>query len=356
MTILVINCGTSSVKVSVFAGDHREQEINGKDLSEILKKLDLKNVRGVGHRVVHGGEKYTNSVVITPAVLKELESLTELAPLHNPPSIEGIKIASSLFSSQIPQVAVFDTAFHKTIPPYASHYPLPWDIAKKHKIKRYGFHGISHEYLWKRFHEQFPKGKKVITFQLGSGCSLTAIKNGDSIDTSMGFTPLDGVMMATRSGAIDPAIVPYLAEKEKISAKEVISLLNRESGLLGVSKLSGDLRKLEESKDPQVELALQMFIYEILKTASSYLSVLEGVDAMIFSGGIGEDNALVRGKIAKGLSWLGVKIDPDKNSKCTGLSHGETRVISHEGSTIPMFVIATDENSLIAKETLQLLR
>lgn len=390
--ILVINCGTSSVKVSLFATTKKpplvrlwEGQVKGifssnailetgvqqkKSTSippcssyrdailSVLEQLkaegfSLSSICGVGHRVVHGGNQFTKSTLLTDSVLKELQALSSLAPLHNPPSLEGIAAAKELLSHKIPQIAVLDTAFHSHLPRYAALYPIPLELSERHQIKRYGFHGISHDYLWRNYAEAHPEKKnsgKVITLHLGSGCSLAAIKGGKCMDTTMGFTPLDGLMMATRSGAIDPAIVAFLSEKEKKSPSEIITILNRESGLLGVSGKTGNMQALLAETDERAKLAIDMFQHSLLKATGAFVAVLGGVDAFLFSGGIGENSPFIRGRLLKALSWMDISLDEAKNAECVGLTFSEMRMITTKDSAIKAFVVATDENLAIAEE------
>jgi acetate kinase len=392
--ILVINCGTSSVKLSLFSANRTsplvrlweghlkgifsstpslETGIKKKkttslascnsyrdailSILEYLKAdhFSLSSICGVGHRVVHGGKQFTKSTLVTDSVLKELQAISSLAPLHNPPSLEGIAAAKELFSNKIPQIAVFDTAFHAHFPTYVALYPIPLELAERHQIKRYGFHGISHEYLWAKYAEAHPEKKKagkIITLHLGSGCSLAAIRGGSSVDTTMGFTPLDGLMMSTRSGGIDPAIVAFLSEKEKKSASEIIAILNHQSGLLGISGKTGNMQSLISSveSDERAKLAIDMFLHNLLKAAGAFITILGGIDAFIFSGGIGENSPLIRDRFLKALSWLDIFLDEPKNEQCTCLNFGELRMISTEASAIKAFVVATDENLAIAEK------
>ena len=392
--ILVINCGTSSVKLSVFSANANrplvrlweghlkgifsstaslETGIEKKKTTSlapcnsyrdailfILEYLKADNfslscICATGHRVVHGGKQFTKSTLIADSVLKELQAISSLAPLHNPPSLEGIAAAKELFSDKIPQIAVFDTAFHAHFAPYVALYPIPLQLAEQHQIKRYGFHGISHKYLWAKYAEAHPEKKKtgkVITLHLGSGCSLAAIRGGSSVDTTMGFTPLDGLMMSTRSGAIDPAIVAFLAEKEKKSASEIIDILNHQSGLLGICGKTGNMQSLISlvGSDERAKLAIDMFLHNLLKAAGAFITILGGIDAFIFSGGIGENSPLIRSRFLEALSWLDIFLDAPKNEQCICLNFGDMRMISTEASAIKTFVVATDENKAIAEE------
>lgn len=392
--ILVINCGTSSVKISLFSSKaskalvrlweghlkgvfsstpslevgieskkiHSQGPCNSYReaiflLVECLQAdhFSLSSVYRVGHRVVHGGKQFTKSTLLTDAVLKELKTISSLAPLHNPASLEGIVAAKELFSDKLPQIAVFDTAFHAHFPPHIGLYPIPLELAEQHQIKRYGFHGISHQYLWEEYAKAYPEKKKtgkVITLHLGSGCSLAAIRGGQSVDTTMGFTPLDGLMMSTRSGGIDPAIVAFLSEKEKKSAAEIIDILNHQSGLLGISGKTGNMQLLLSmiESDERAQLALDMFLHNLLKAVGSFVAILGGIDAFIFSGGIGENSSFVRSRLLKALSWMDIFLDETKNEQCVGLNFGEIRMISTEASSVKAFVVVTDENKAIAEE------
>ena len=391
--ILIINCGTSSVKVSLFSANNPpllfrlweghlkgifsstpslETGVEKKKILSLVPcnsyrdailgilehlKADhfpLSSICKVGHRVVHGGNQFTKSTLLSDSVLKKLQAISSLSPLHNPPSLAGIAATQELFSD-IPQIAVFDTAFHSHFLPYVALYPIPLELAERYQIKRYGFHGISHEYLWEKYAETYPEKKKlskIITLHLGSGCSLAAIKNGISVDTTMGFTPLDGLMMSTRSGGIDPAIVAFLSEKEKKSPSEIITILNHQSGLLGISGKTGNMQSLislSESEE-RAKLAIDMFLHNLLKAVGSFIAILGGVDAFIFSGGIGENSPYIRSRLLKSLPWLGIFLDESKNAKCTCLNFGDVKMISSEASAIKAFVIATDENEAIAKQ------
>lgn len=349
--ILVINCGSSSVKVSLFDKELRRlKEFKKESLQDILEELKDENLNCIGHRVVHGGEKYEKPTLLDKSILNRLEELKELAPLHNPPSIAGIRISHEFFPN-VRQVAVFDTAFHKTIPLASSLYPIPLALSKKYKIKRYGFHGIAHAFLAHKYQETFPDSKngKLLTLHLGSGASIAAIDKGASIDTSMGFTPLEGLMMSTRSGSIDPSIVEFLCEKEKKSPKSILELLNRDSGLLGVSEETGDLKKLLTVNSENSRLARTMFQHSLLRNTGALLAILGKPDALIFSGGIGENDPEIRKGLLESLSWIGITLDPIANQNVHSLNPGEMREISNKNSTPKVLVIASDENYLIAK-------
>lgn len=320
--------------------------------------FSFKNILAIGHRVVHGGDKYFKPTHITPKVLKNLDELSELAPLHNKSSVEAIKSSLNYFGDQIPQFALFDTAFHHDLPLYASTYALPIALSKKYRIRRFGFHGISYSYLWEIYAKHTPHAskKRVIALHLGSGCSLAAIKGGRSIDTSMGLTPMEGLVMSTRSGDIDPAIIEYLCRQENKSAEEITRLLNYDSGLKGVSGTSSDMQVLLQQKTqrPQASLSIEIFCYRILKYIGAYIAALEGIDALIFSGGIGENAAEIRKRILKKLSWYGVKLDAKKNRRASSLHSGEILKINQPHSTVEILVIGTDENAYIAQEIAKL--
>ena len=319
----------------------------------------LADIHAVGHRVVHGGEKFTESALITDEVQRGIEDCIELAPLHNPANIKGILAAREIFGSGIPQVAVFDTAFHQTLPEEAYLYALPYQLYRRHKIRRYGFHGTSHRYVAYRYRQlkNIPREQvNIITLHLGNGCSAAAIKGGNSIDTSMGLTPLEGLVMGTRSGDFDPAIVDFLAAKEGLSAQEVESLVNKQSGLLGISGLTNDMRELldeaRENNDRRARLAIEIFCYRARKYIGSYLAAMNGADAIVFTGGIGENSQEVRAKICEGLIWHGLELDPNRNDAHRG---GSESIITSNDSRLAAFVIPTNEELLIARDTIRLM-
>jgi acetate kinase len=306
----------------------------------------------VGHRIVHGGDRFIRPTVINQEVIEAIDAFSELAPLHNPPGLAGIRACREVLGNEIPMVAVFDTAFHSTMPPSAFTYAIPYDQAVHYKIRRYGFHGIAHSYLVSRYSQitgTAIKNTRLITVHLGHGCSATAIRAGCSIDTSMGFTPLEGLVMGTRSGDIDPDIVAYLAQKEGVSAAQVVDWLNRQAGLLGLSGKTSDMKKLleMESLDPRARLAIDVFCHRVKKYIGSYLALLSGTDAVIFSGGIGENESAIRERICKDMEWCGLMFDPERNRNANGI---ESR-ISAEGASCHAYVIPVDEESSIAKET-----
>lgn len=341
MIILVLNSGSSSIKYKLFDISKDSEKLLDKGLVEriglripshkealesILNKVGSK-IDAVGHRVVHGGDRFSKSVLIDDNVIKAIEDFTELAPLHNPPSLLTINESRKIISG-IPHVAVFDTAFYCDMPEYAYFYAIPYRFYEKYKIRKYGFHGTSHRYVSEQASGILKKPLNklmLITCHLGNGCSITAVKNGKAVDTSMGFTPLEGLVMGTRSGDLDPAIIPYIMEKENIDVSAVMEMLNKKSGLLGVSELSNDMRELmkEKDKNKKVKLALDIFIYRIKKYIGAYTGVMSGCDAVIFTGGIGENNPDIVKEVCKD-------------------------VISKDTKTL---MIPTDEELMIARDT-----
>ncbi|HJQ70652.1 MAG TPA: acetate kinase [Blastocatellia bacterium] len=320
----------------------------------------IADVHAVGHRVVHGGERFTHSVLITDEVLKGIEDCIELAPLHNPANIRGIQAARELFGPALPQAAVFDTAFHQTLPDHAYLYALPYQFYRRYKVRRYGFHGTSHRYVAYRYRQIRAIRRdqtNVITLHLGNGCSAAAIRAGDSVDTSMGMTPLEGLVMGTRSGDLDPAIIDYLSTKEGLSASEVETMLNKQSGLIGISGLTNDMRELleerRENNDRRAGLAIEIFCYRARKYIGAYLAAMNGADAIIFTGGIGENSPEVREMIASGLGWMGLELDPERNLAHTA---GREGLISTDQSRLAAYVIPTDEELLIARDTVRCVR
>jgi acetate kinase len=408
MNVLILNCGSSSVKFQLIATDVERIErntdrrlahgiierIGGESIitlqaegksqqrstaplrdsraavefilhwacaedSGINEVKSVADVNAVGHRVVHGGEQFKQSVLITDEVLRGIEDCIDLAPLHNPANIKGINAAREVFGKGLPQVAVFDTAFHQTLPDYAYLYALPYQLYRRYRVRRYGFHGTSHRYVAYRYRQlkNIPRDQtNIITLHLGNGCSAAAIKGGDSIDTSMGLTPLEGLVMGTRSGDIDPAIVEFIAAKEGLSSHEVETLLNKQSGLLGLSGLTNDMRELldeaRESDDRRAKLAIEIFCYRACKYIGSYLAAMNGADAIIFAGGIGENSAEVRAKICAGLNWLGVELDAERNEE---MIDGREGIISKDTSRLAAYVIPTNEELLIARDTVRVL-
>jgi len=397
MKILVLNCGSSSIKYKLFEMETRSILAQGgvekiglpdsflqvklpsgekvkieKPMPEhtigiqlILDSLvdekigclkSLKEIDAVGHRVVHGGEKFNKSVVITPDVKEMIVKCIDLAPLHNPANLKGIEAIEKTLPG-VPQVGVFDTAFHQTMPDEAYMYAIPYELYEKYAIRRYGFHGTSHRYVSARVCEYLgvdPKGKKIITAHIGNGGSCTAVLDGKSVDTSMGLTPVEGLMMGTRSGDLDLGAATYIMDKEHLTTAEFSTLVNKKSGLLGVSGVSSDARDIENAVaggNKRADLARRMFIYRVKKYIGAYAAALDGVDIIVFTGGIGENDMYIRGEIAKGLGYLGVKIDEEKNMH----SRGEEIVISTPDSRVTVCVIPTDEEWMIASDTMALL-
>jgi acetate kinase len=320
----------------------------------------LGDLHAVGHRVVHGGERFKRSVVIDKNVIAGIEDCIELAPLHNPANLRGIRAASELLGDGVPQVAVFDTAFHSEMPETSFLYGIPYSLYRRHKIRRYGFHGTSHRYVAYRYRtlNGIPRETvNLITLHLGNGCSACAIRKGVSVDTSMGFTPVEGLLMGTRSGDLDPSILEYLGHKEGMGIHEIETLLNKQSGLLGVSGLTGDMRELlaeeAESGDRRAHLAIEMFCLRIKKYVGAYHAAYPGTDAIVFTGGIGENSAVIRERVLSGLQHLGVSIDPARNA---ALVPGEAARISADGSKPAAWVIPTNEELLIARDTVRVVR
>ncbi|KPU28254.1 acetate kinase [Caloranaerobacter sp. TR13] len=392
MKILVINCGSSSLKYQLI--DMTNEEVLAKGLAErigidgsrvkhrtigkeeviiekpmsnhkialeiVLNALtnsehgaikSMEEISAVGHRVVHGGEKFSGSVVIDDEVLKVLRECADLAPLHNPPNIMGIEACQELMPNT-PMVGVFDTAFHQTMPKSSYIYPLPYELYEKYGIRKYGFHGTSHKYVSNRAAEILGKDIKelnIITCHLGNGASLAAVKKGKSIDTSMGFTPLEGLAMGTRCGDIDPAIVTFLMEKENMSTSEVNNLLNKKSGVLGISGVSSDFRDIEEAAakgNERAQLALDKFTSRVKKYVGAYAAIMGGVDVIVFTAGLGENSPETREAVCEGLEFMGVEIDKEKNKV-----RGKETIISTENSKVKVLVVPTNEELMIARET-----
>ena len=395
MNVLVINCGSSSLKYQLINSDSEAVLAKGlcerigidgrlvyqkagcdKEITEaampthkeaIQMVLDaltndktgaigsLKEVNAVGHRVVHGGEKFAKSVVITDEVIAAVEECNDLAPLHNPANLIGIRVCSELMPG-VPQVGVFDTAFHQTMPDYAYLYAVPYELYKKYGVRRYGFHGTSHRYVSKRVCEFLgvnPVGQKIITCHIGNGGSISAIKDGKCMDTSMGLTPLEGLMMGTRSGDIDAGAVTFIMEKEGLDANGVSNLLNKKSGVMGIFGESSDMRDLENAVaagNPRAILAEKMYFYRIKKYVGAYAAALGGVDIIVFTGGVGENQCNCRSEVCEGLEFMGVKVDLEKNKV-----RGEEAVISTDDSKVKVVVIPTDEELMIASDTMAIL-
>ncbi len=392
MKILVINCGSSSLKYQLIDMEKEEalakglverigidgsvltQKVEGRDkyiikqdmkdhkdaIRLVLKALvdkengvikDMNEISAVGHRVVHGGERYSQSVLIDDEVMKGLEECVKLAPLHNPPNIIGINACKTLMPNT-PMVAVFDTAFHQTMPEKAFVYPLPYELYKDHAIRKYGFHGTSHKYVSQMAAKMMGKDLselKIVTCHLGNGSSITAVDHGKSVETSMGFTPLEGLAMGTRSGSIDPAIATYLMQELNLTAEEVNTLLNKKSGAYGISGVSSDFRDIEDSAaegNERAQLALDVFNYKVKKFIGSYVAVMNGVDCIVFTAGLGENSPETREDVCAGLGYLGVKLDLDKNKV-----RGKATEISTPDSKVKVFVIPTNEELMIARDT-----
>lgn len=323
----------------------------------------LRGIEAVGHRVVHGGDRFVEPTVITGPVEAEIDTLAELAPLHNPSCLAGIRGARAVLGPGVPMVAVFDTAFHQTMPDIAKRYALPAELAARHRIRRYGFHGIAHASLAAGYVEATGRPlaqTRVITMHLGNGCSITAIAGGESVDTSMGFTPLEGLVMGTRSGDVDASIVSYLCEREKVEPAEVERWLNERSGLLGLSGRSNDMRELlraaEQEQDEQARFAIELFCYRACKYLGAYLAVLGGAEAVIFGGGIGENAPEVRARICRGMEWCGLRVDEARNRAAVGLAAGQAARISEDGAGLAAYVVAVDEETWIARETVRCVR
>ena len=318
-----------------------------------IKSLD--EINAVGHRMVHGGERFSESVLLNKEVLDAFIACNDLAPLHNPANLKGVNAVSAILPN-VPQVGVFDTAFHQTMPDYAYMYAIPYELYEKYGVRRYGFHGTSHRYVSQRVCEFLgvdPKGKKIITCHIGNGGSISAIKDGKCIDTSMGLTPLEGLVMGTRSGDIDAGAVTFIMEKEGLNATGVSNLLNKKSGVLGVSGVSSDMRELEAAVaagNPKAILAEKMYFYRIKKYIGAYAAALGGVDIILFTGGVGENQANCRSEVCEGLEFMGVKIDLEKNKV-----RGEEAIISADDSKVTVAVIPTDEELMIASDTLAIL-
>ncbi|MBE6036509.1 MAG: acetate kinase [Clostridiales bacterium] len=319
----------------------------------VIKSLD--EIDAVGHRVAHGGETFTGSVVITEEVIRSIEAVSDLAPLHNPANLIGVRSCQEIMPG-VPMVAVFDTAFHQTMPRKAYLYGIPYEYYRKYKIRRYGFHGTSHDFVSRRAAEILGKDRKdlkIIVCHLGNGASISAVKNGESVDTSMGMTPLEGLIMGTRSGDLDPAIVSFLAEKENLTAAQVVDILNKKSGVLGLSDgTSNDFRDLVDAGaagNQTAQDALDAYAYRVGKYIGAYAAAMKGVDVIVFTAGAGENNAEVRALIAEYIEFLGTNIDPERNK-----IRGEEVILSDEGAKVVTMVIPTNEELTIARETVRL--
>lgn len=398
MKILVLNCGSSSIKYKLFEMTEKkvlaqggiekiglkgsflkltlpngEKVILEKDIPEHTTGVEfifstltsekygalksLNELDAVGHRMVHGGERFSESVLLNKEVLDAFTACNDLAPLHNPANLKGVNAVSTLLPN-LPQVGVFDTAFHQTMPDYAYMYAIPYELYEKYGVRRYGFHGTSHRYVSKRACEFLgidPVGTKMITCHVGNGGSVSAIQDGKCVDTSMGLTPLEGLMMGTRSGDIDGGAVTFIMEKEGLDATGVSNLLNKKSGVLGVSGVSSDMRELSAAANEgnkRAILAQKMYFYRIRKYIGSYAAALGGVNVIVFTGGVGENDGLAREVACEGLEFMGVKLDKELNKKI----HGDEAVISTADSKVKVVVIPTDEELMIATDTLNILK
>lgn len=315
----------------------------------------LEEIEGIGHRVVHGGERFSDSALVTEEVLKEIEEVSDLAPLHNPANITGIRAFQEILPN-VPAVVVFDTAFHQSMPEQSYLYSLPYEYYEKYGIRKYGFHGTSHKYVSQRASEMLNRPEeqlRILSCHLGNGASIAAIEGGNSVDTSMGFTPLAGVTMGTRSGNIDPALIPYIMDKTGKSAEEVLHVLNKESGLLALSGFSSDLRDIEDKAkegDERAELALEVFAARVHKYIGSYAARMHGVDAIVFTAGVGENSTAIRERVLKGLEFMGVYWDPSLNQ-----TRGEETFINYPHSPVKVMVIPTNEEVMIARDTVRLI-
>jgi len=396
LNLLVINCGSSSIKYSCFdvegpvriaqgvlecigEGDSKLTYTSGADTREVVRPVadhadgldliadiltdaetgalsDLRELAAVGHRVVHGGEAFVESTQIDDEVIATIEGCSDLAPLHNPPNLQGIRAAMRLFGDAV-QVAVFDTAFHQTMPPKAYLYAIRYEMYPEHGIRRYGFHGTSHRYVAIRVAELLGKPLEacnLITCHLGNGCSIAAVRDGKCVDTSMGLTPLEGLVMGTRSGDLDPAVFFCLMKRRGVSADTVIRELNRESGLLGISGVSNDMRTVHQAAEEGNEraaLAIDIFAYRLKKYIGAYMAVLERTDCIVFTGGIGENAAFVRTAVLEGMNALGIQLDEKKNEHERG-----DRFITADSSPIRAAVVETDEEKMIALDTIAIAR
>ena len=397
MKILVVNCGSSSLKYQLIdmsteesmvqglverigiEGSILTQKVEGKDkyiintnikdhkdaiklvlealvdsIHGVIKSMD--EISAVGHRVVHGGEKYSDSVLIDDEVLKSIKDCIVLAPLHNPPNVIGIEACKELMPNT-PMVAVFDTAFHQTMPKHAYICPVPYELYEKYGVRKYGFHGTSHKYVSYKVAETMGKdikNLKIITCHLGNGCSLAAVKNGKSVDTSMGFTPLAGVMMGTRSGSIDPSVISFLIEQHGYTIEQIDELLNKKSGILGISGVSSDFRDVleaAESENERAKLALEIFYYKVRTQIAAYAGAMGGVDVIVFTAGIGENSSITRREILKGLEFFGFTINTEKNEL-----RGKIQEISNEDSRVKVYVVPTNEELMIARDTAKLVK
>ena len=396
MKILVLNCGSSSIKYQLFDMETKNVLAKGgiekiglegsflkltlpngekvtltKDIPEhttgvrfiisvltgeeygVLKSIN--EIDAVGHRMVHGGEKFSSSVLLTDEVMRDFEACNELAPLHNPVNIKGVNAVKEI-APNMPQVGVFDTSFHQTLPDYAYIYGVPYELYEKYGIRRYGFHGTSHRYITKRVCEILgvnPEDKKIITCHIGNGGSIAAVKNGKCVDTTMGLTPLEGLMMGTRSGDIDPGAIPFIMEKLQLDGKGLSDLLNKKSGVLGVSGVSSDMREVEAAEaagNKRAKLANTIYFYRIKKYIGAYAAAMGGVDIIVFAGGVGENQSPCREAALEGLEFIGVELDKELNKK----ARGEETILSTPESKVKVVLVPTDEELMIASDTYEI--
>ncbi|MDO8282251.1 MAG: acetate/propionate family kinase [Thermodesulfovibrionia bacterium] len=361
MKILSVNTGSSSVRLAAFINSgsvpkklaDRHIKLNESTPEAILRAFvnesNFKDVQCIAHRVVHGGTKLLQPCLINSEIENEINRLSPMAPLHNPSALKWIRICRELFGQNVPQVAVFDTAFYSQMPEVAKTYALPRDICIEHGIRRYGFHGLAHSAMlqrWQGIRPDIKYGGRVISLQLGAGCSITSIRDGKAVDTSMGFSPLEGLVMATRSGDIDPEILLFLQKSGGLTADEIHKMLSESSGLLGLSGISNDMRVLLESDAPEARLAIDLYCYRARKYIGSYLSVLNGADVILFGGGVGENASLIRERILHDMKWCGIELDRRINNDTIGI---EGRITS-SSSKIEAWVISVDEAAVLAKE------
>jgi acetate kinase len=364
MALLVLNCGSSSLKFELLERGERvagglvaDVQSHADATEAVLRDLDerrlLERVEAVSHRVVHGGTRFREAALLDDDALAQLRRLTELAPLHNGRAVQAIEAARRLLGPDTPMVASFDTAFHAGMPERAASYALPRELVERHNIRRYGFHGLAHRYMTERHAQLRGRGARLITLQLGAGCSAAAVTEGRSLDTSMGFTPLEGLVMATRSGDVDPALPAFLEEHEGIDAAEAERILNERSGLLGVSGRSKDMRELlaaEAGGDERAHLAVELFCYRVRKYVGAYLAVLGGADAVVFGGGVGEHSPPIRSRICAQMGWCNLELDERKNARAVG---EEMRIDA--GGLMEVWVMPVDEAQVMAREAEALL-
>jgi acetate kinase len=364
-TLLVVDAGSSSVKLGAYdlrtdriasaQADMPKQERSvafSVMLSAFLEQNAITEVVAVGHRIVHGGTSFSASCVLDAAAERALLALKELAPLHLPIALDWVTLCRTTFGPSVPQIAVFDTAFFAALPAVAQRYAIPLDVQKTHGVRRFGFHGMAHESMLRRIQHLRPdldRGGRIISIQLGAGCSIAAINRGVPQDTSMGFSPLEGLVMATRSGDIDAGLVTFLERTAGFTPERFEHLLNKESGLLGLSGLSGDMRALLKSRSEEADFAIELYCYRIRKYVGAYAAVLGGIDAIVFGGGVGEHSPEVRERILAGMEWCGVAIDHDRNYAARGTDETDAR-ISDSRSTVDVWVVAVDESAVLARE------